>query len=547
MEDNRNNAFKQLQQEGVIAETLTNGNSAWTVVYDSFDISKGHYGGRYAAFAQPDQRDKILGRAEWDFSKGDGRPCFSQTVVDGEDVVKYYRSYEAPQFEPIIILQEFDGVVPDSLLVSEEFRLLMNLWQDPKTGNFYAINNDGSKDLAIRFKGEKVEVRTPILRRYQAARQLDLVLFTDSILYVKPHISSEDLQQLETESQTNDGMAYVSRYVDAAIGADYSAFSRVLAKRLLPPPPQETCGIWPWEDNPDYPEFVIAEDEFGKPVRYTCNPDELANYFGSNPDAPHYLTPVFFKPEVLQRYYDDPDIYEVRDGYLSCAAKWGVEIDNGNPEVVSVFLGDIGQKIPPSHWPHWQAHNIPPVQKMSETNIRRSFLNQWAESENPEHQFKHHYQRLQEYWARTWGWRLHREPAEHQAGLIHRLRIPLNETDAEFKAQILNLALLLVDPLNEKELSKHLDNADKNVPGISKFEQFLQKHNYAHTERDIVLLRKIQTMRSRVVAHDSGSRGQEYLESELAGTTRQRYVSSLLEDATQMIIGLMEAQPLRDE
>ena len=54
-------------------------------------------------------------------------------------------------------------------------------------------------------------------------------------------------------------------------------------------------------------------------------------------------------------------------------------------------------------------------------------------------------------------------------------------------------------------------------------------------------------MRSRVVAHDSGSRGQEYLESELAGTTRQRYVSSLLEDATQMIIGLMEAQPLRDE
>ncbi|MEZ5431153.1 MAG: hypothetical protein R3F31_08240 [Verrucomicrobiales bacterium] len=35
-------------------------------------------------------------------------------------------------------------------------------------------------------------------------------------------------------------------------------------------------------------------------------PGALANYFGANPDALNFLTPVFFRPEVLAKYYADP-------------------------------------------------------------------------------------------------------------------------------------------------------------------------------------------------------------------------------------------------
>ena len=35
-------------------------------------------------------------------------------------------------------------------------------------------------------------------------------------------------------------------------------------------------------------------DENGKEIRHTCNPSCLSNYFGANPTAPHYLTPVYF-------------------------------------------------------------------------------------------------------------------------------------------------------------------------------------------------------------------------------------------------------------
>lgn len=52
---------------------------------------------------------------------------------------------------------------------------------------------------------------------------------------------------------------------------------------------------------------MIGEDEGGQLHRFNCNPNALADYFGGNPDAPHYLTPVFFRREVLQRYFEHPE------------------------------------------------------------------------------------------------------------------------------------------------------------------------------------------------------------------------------------------------
>jgi hypothetical protein len=64
-------------------------------------------------------------------------------------------------------------------------------------------------------------------------------------------------------------------------------FTRYLATKIIASGPVETCGIWPFEEkDTNFPEFIIGEDEYGKPVMFTCDPDLLANYFGANPDAP---------------------------------------------------------------------------------------------------------------------------------------------------------------------------------------------------------------------------------------------------------------------
>lgn len=525
----------RLKQERMIKSAFTNGDGPWTVVYDDWHLDNENNGGRYMVFAQPRMRNKILSDAGWDFTKGDGFPGFATS--GGE--ISYTRSNKLPDFEPLVIFHQFHGVVPDAWIVSEEFRLLMNLWQDPKSGNYYEVKNDGSTDLAIRFQDDRIEVRTPILKRYMAARQLDAVLLVDSVTFMPCNENSSKFSDLEFEGHSNIDLLFASLNVGKISGEERRVFSRVLAKRIIPAPPQDTCGIWPWDeaDPADYPEFIIGEDDHGKPVRYTCDPDRLANYFGKNPDAPPYLTPVFFKREALQRYYDDSELYTVSDGYLSCSHLWGVKIDNEFFDVISVFLGDIGRDIPSEHWTHWLAYNVPPTQKMSEVAFRRAFLNQPTNSKNPEHCFKLAYNQLQSSWDKHWGWRLHRKAEGPDAGVLQRLRIPVNDTDAELRTQSINLALVLVDYLNEKKLASYLSDV-KGDKGIAKLKKFLTAQSYQHTERDVRLLQRIQRMRSRIAAHSSGSSGQAYLEEELGNDTPQEYIARLITEATQMLVDL---------
>ena len=57
-----------------------------------------------------------------------------------------------------------------------------------------------------------------------------------------------------------------------------------------------------------------------------------------------------------------------------------------------------------------------------------------------------------------------------------RLRIPVNETEAEFRAQSHNLALILVDLLNEKSLIQGMDRVS-DERGLAKLKRFLETMN----------------------------------------------------------------------
>ena len=54
----------------------------------------------------------------------------------------------------------------------------------------------GFERLPACIEDKRVEIRTPILRHYQAARQLDLVLFTDSDVCTQRPVPEELLDDL---------------------------------------------------------------------------------------------------------------------------------------------------------------------------------------------------------------------------------------------------------------------------------------------------------------------------------------------------------------
>ena len=97
----------------------------------------------------------------------------------------------------------------------------------------------------------------------------------------------------------------------------------------------------------------------------------------------------------------------------------------------------------------------------------------------------------------------------------------------------------MVDLLNEKSIGKECPEAQDKKCGISNLECFLKYHSYTHVERDISVLRTVQSMRSRIAAHASESNGQKYLDEQLNGKTTQEYFVFLLEKVVTMLDSLI--------
>src|SRR5690349_21247688 len=215
-----------------------------------------------------------------------------------------------------------------------------------------------------RITPKEVQLRTNLLRQYQAGRQLDLLLFIDSVRYVEgPKPANTDGSSEDVTNATTKVSFHVG---DHSIGG--RPFSRLFGTKVLPPPPINKAGIWPYDERKeDYISFIIGEDDTGTPTTFSCDPERLANYFGANPDAPNYLTPVFFRREVLQRYYEQPEKFSVDDGYLRCGGLWGLRLDNDHPDHIMVFLGDLGRDLPESEKSYWKAFNVSPTGAMSDT------------------------------------------------------------------------------------------------------------------------------------------------------------------------------------
>ena len=245
---------------------------------------------------------------------GNGGYGFSQGYEDGATKTTYER-FPDEGAELLVISRTFHGIRPDELELVEEFRLLFDLWEDRATRTYFYFDQAGNAVKAATIEPKQVRVLTSLLRRYQAAKQLHLALYSDSTHF------STDLQDEREEWKHEDDESRFE-YCREVPGLGTGKFSRLLGKRVLPPPSREECDLWPFERAERFESFAIGATPDGREVVHTSGPDKLANYFGANPGSPHYLTPVYFRREVLNKYYAEPDRYSVDDGYLRCAGLW---------------------------------------------------------------------------------------------------------------------------------------------------------------------------------------------------------------------------------
>jgi len=511
------------------------GSGPWTVVYDEIstnDVS----GGSYCALADSERREHALGMDGWLAQKSDGGPGFMQSYEAGKKVTSYLpRGGSGEGVELLVLVREFHGAAETILELDQQFRLFHNLIYIPLSNTYVKMNDDGTRTPAVRFVGDRIEVRTALLKQYIAARQMDLLLFTDMNVH-----SSEKPDDLGTKRFANSTYSGRLDHYEARYSSSGRYGSRYCATKVIPPGPVETCGIWPYEDADDnYPEFIIGEDDHGKPVKHSCQPDLLANYFGANPEAPHYLTPVHFRRDVLAKYYDNPQLYSVEDGYLRCASLWGVQIDNDHDDRVVMFLGDLGRDLPSGERDHWRGYMIAPDAPISATNFRRSFLAQPTDPIAVDLTFRRVYNDASRAWLTRYGWPLFQEPKESDVFLLQQLRVPLNDTENEFEEAIKILGKLMSDALNESAIAKVLPSRIDGEKGISKFERLLTLEGYPHVERDIGYLRRVQELRSKVSAHLKGRDYEKALTKNLGDDRGSRAIQGLIEEGMTFLRDLI--------
>ena len=442
----------------------------------------------------------------WDFGLDDGNPSVGTHYSKGTESCTVYCPFGNEKgIEPLVILRDFHGIREDYVELSQEFRFYHNLHPDPARKRFLHFNRDGDESEAARYTDDVFEIRTDLLLRFCAAKQMALGIFVDSYRYSLHTLQDLDLAETRTSLSDSSYIYRVAVIPDSfSLDRMFKTVGGLMGKKYIFPRLRPTHDR---DENPEvYQEFIINSHAHGQSIKHTCNPDKLADYFGKNPDAPNYLTPVFFRPEVLAKYYAAPQKFSVEDGFLRCGGLWGLRMDNDNPDHVVVWLGDLGRDLSETERSYWLSFNIAPEgRKISETNFKRDFLAEPTDPKKPDLVLKHEYKRFCKQFKVANGWDFFLPLHNDDKHFLTGLRQLSTDNQAEFDSQLIALTKVLVDSLNEKEITKGLTTLAENDKGITKLEKFFKERGATGYEPHVKFLRVLQDFRSKSAAHRKGS------------------------------------------
>lgn len=490
----------------------------------------------FSALVPPALVSKLVERSGgWDISIGDGGPAVWTSWLDGVENHTYTPFGNDEGIEPLVIHRNFHGIRNGYIDVAQEFCLYFNLYPEPSKRRFLQIDSNGDESEAIRYGDGFLEIRTDLLLEFCGVKQMAIAMYVDSFRESKSTMA--ELRLTDTRKNHNGANhEYFCAVVANSIGINKESetIGHIIGKKYVLPTPFPTGKE---ESSENYQSFIIGTDSAGKHVRYSCDPDTLADYFGKNPNAPHYLTPVFFRAEVLAKYYADPSKYSVEDGHLRCGSLWGLRMDNDHTDVVVVYLGDLGRDLSESERNYWLSFNIASEgRKISDTSFQRGFLAEFADPKKPDLVFKQQYNSFKGAFRTAKGWDFFLPFHDDDEHFLTALRLLSKDNQAEFDSQLIALTKVLVDSLNEKKIKMGLTTLTEKDQGITKLEKFFAEQGIAGYEPHIKFLRVLQDLRSKSAAHRKGSNYEKLIaDLQLVDEGQQKVFADLLTKAGEFI------------
>lgn len=465
-------------------------SNGWIEVYRS-NHDNGVDAGVYSCLVKPEHLDKYLEDRDWGIHWGsEGHPSVITHYKDGQSITEYF-TFGEKGLEPFIYPKWFSHIKERYVDVSQEFVNYFKLYEkaaSKQSRSYYFIDDLGDMEKVIHVTEWQVRIKLKFLVEYLAVRKMHLSLCFD-FMCVTDTKGAGSAFIPKDDDFISDSFNY-NNLIRVVTGLNENNLqSWIIGKTILRYDPSKSQRFWFDLDENAHESFVIGYNEDGAEHLVLCNSEEHK-----------FFTPVYFKKEVLNKYYDNSQKYQV-DGFHLKSSFISLKMDNNNDDYVVVFLNDLTM-LPQKEQFHWKHYNIAPQTGMgiSGSYYDTMILGNWArDSDSVDVRFKEKYKRFNKRWFEKYGWYFYKEPVASDLHHFNSLHLPSENNIRSFCEQMLTLVKLTIDSLNEEMLVKGLVKVE-NEKGIAKLARFLAHHQIDMPDM-MTFLRNLQDLRSGMMAH----------------------------------------------
>ena len=251
-------------------------------------------------------------------------------------------------------------------------------------------------------------------------------------------------------------------------------------------------------------EFIIGRNDDG--TNKTMNPKNAA-YSSST-----FLLYVCFKKDILQKFYQKPEIYTISEGQIIKGPGYYLPYNNTPENSIMVYLGDLNG-LPLEELHYFRGYNIPcPKESITEDRFRRDFLAEFSEPIELEHHLKINLKDLNQYFKKQFNFPLFKLDRTEVDEYLKQIHIPLTREKKEFEDVILAADKVFVESISSKELKNLIINSDKikGFKSLKVLQEFIEQE-FPELTTYIRYLFYLNDLRSTLAAHLSGKKYQKFL------------------------------------
>lgn len=421
----------------------------------------------------------------------------------------------------LIFGRTFEGLTgPGSTYfeLNQEYSHLTNIHWRPEKRAYCRFNDYGDLESIVSMTNREdknsamslVSFKWESLEEYLKSSDSSLVRMFDLTLLHRSGFSiwSDDPEQEIIESP--------DFFYRQKVMPDYAAYTRGI-QIIRPRRSSQSIytGItdgWYGKKNKLYVEFTAYDWRNKLVTKISTDPVATTNYFQAEENTlPFELSPAFFRPEVLLKYKADRDKYTVGERDVSCRAAWhlrGVDVNEAGQ--LHAYICDL-RNLPYEEQLHWLSFNEQPKASISERAIINDFQAEWINSIPP----------LQKILSIVRGW--HDSKVSwwilRDEKLLEYVNVPLSASRDEWAEAFMDLAKLVIEGFEAKEIRSQLDVAqvlyNKDDKTLVLLEKLLGKANLMGDIHKLNALRTVQNLRSKAKGHVSGSEANQLAQDAL--------------------------------